>query len=41
MNLQTFALGQIKITGKLNTELKSLAFASLERMERMYRLIWG
>ena len=35
------ALGQIKITGKLNTELKSLAFASLERMERMYRLIWG
>lgn len=33
-------LGQIKIMGKLDLELKSLAFASLERMERMYRLIW-
>lgn len=35
------ALGQIKIMGKLDTELKSLAFSSLERMERLYRLIWN
>ena len=26
---------------KLDLELKDLAFASLERMERMYRLIWN
>ncbi len=35
------ALGQIKIMGRLDAELKNLAFASLERMERMYRLIWN
>lgn len=34
------AFGQIKITGKLNHELRDLAFASLERMERLYRLLW-
>lgn len=35
------ALGQIKIMGKVDVEVKNLAFASLERMERLYRLIWN
>lgn len=34
------ALGQIKITGKLDHNLQKLAFLSLNRMERMYRLLW-
>ncbi len=35
------ALGQIKIMGKLDLELRHLVFNSLERMERMQRLIWN
>lgn len=35
------AFGQIKITGKLDDNLQKLAFLSLNRMERMYRLLWN
>lgn len=35
------AFGQIKIMGKLDTTLQTLAFQSLVRMERMYRLFWN
>lgn len=33
--------GQIKIMGKLDGTLQELAFHSLMRMERMYRLLWN
>lgn len=33
--------GQIKIMGKLDQTLQVLAFHSLMRMERMYRLLWN
>ena len=33
--------GQIKIMGKLDGALQVLAFRSLMRMERMYRLLWN
>lgn len=35
------AFGQIKIAGNLDTALQELAFRSLERMERLYRLLWN
>lgn len=35
------AFGQIKITGKLHPALQELAFQSLNRMERMNRLLWN
>lgn len=35
------AFGQIKIMGKLDSALQALAFQSLVRMERMYRLFWN
>lgn len=35
------ALGQIKIMGKLDKALQKLAFRSLLRMEKMYRLLWN
>ena len=34
------AFGQIKMTGKLSKELLKLAYASLNRWERLYRLVW-
>lgn len=34
------ALGQIKITGHSDAALTKLAFLSLSRMERLYRLLW-
>lgn len=34
------AFGQIKIMGKLDAALQKLAFLSLDRMERLYRLLW-
>ncbi len=34
------AFGQIKITGKLDDKLMELAFKSLNRMERLYRLVF-
>lgn len=35
------ALGQIKISGKIDGELLKLALQSLNRWERMYRLLWN
>lgn len=35
------AFGQIKMTGKLSKELLKLAYASLNRWERLYRLVWN
>ena len=34
------AFGQIKLTGRLSHELLMLAYASLNRWERLYRLVW-
>lgn len=35
------ALGQIKITGKIDNRLLDLAFQSLNRMEKLYRIVWN
>ena len=35
------ALGQIKITGKIAESLLALAFQSLDRMEKLYRIVWN
>lgn len=35
------AFGQLKITGTLDAGLQSLAVQSLDRMERLYRLLWN
>ena len=34
------AFGQIKLTGRLSRELLTLAYASLNRWEGLYRLVW-
>lgn len=33
--------GQIKITGKLDDQLQHVAFLTLERLEKIYRLLWN
>lgn len=35
------AFGQIKVMGTLDKSIQLLAILSLERMERMYRLLWN
>ena len=35
------AFGQVKTMGKLDATLQELAFLSLNRLERMYRLLWN
>lgn len=35
------AFGQIKTMGKLDATLQELAFLSLNRLEKMHRLLWG